>query len=172
MSTIELPSTSGDHVRATTYVLAQKYLELLQKQDWDAWIQLWSDDAILEFPYAPAGAPNRYEGKANILRYMSATTEGIAVDGVTSLAIHPQLDPTAVVVELHITGHLLKNGATYEQKYVTFFQFENERILRYREYWNPLISIEAFGGYKKWREGARQWHGSAEGTPTPNPSDE
>ena len=30
---------------------AQSYLELLQAQDWDKWIKLWADDAILEFPF-------------------------------------------------------------------------------------------------------------------------
>jgi len=42
------------------------------------------------------------------------------------------LDPHIVVAELAINGHLVSNGAAYNQLYVTFFKFEGEKIKRYR----------------------------------------
>lgn len=151
------PNTPEATLRSLTVQHAQQYLALLQAHDWDAWSRLWAEDAILEFPYAPDDRPNRYEGREAILRYMSATTESIAVDSVTELTIHEQLAPEELVVELAIDGRLLHNGARYQQRYVTFFKFENGLIRHYREYWNPLITIEAFGGYEAWRKGAARW---------------
>jgi len=69
---------------------AQTYLELLQAQDWDKWINLWADDAILEFPFAPKNRPSIYRGKQDILSYMSSTTRSIVVDSVAELKISPK----------------------------------------------------------------------------------
>jgi ketosteroid isomerase-like protein len=136
--------------RKQTLEKAQSYLELLQAQDWDKWINLWADDAVLEFPFAPKNRPSIYRGKQDILTYMSSTTRSIVVDSVSKLNISPMLDPNKIVIELAINGHLISNGATYNQLYVTFFEFESGKIKYYREYWNPIVSIEAYGSYEAW----------------------
>jgi ketosteroid isomerase-like protein len=136
--------------RKQTLEKAQSYLELLQAQDWDKWINLWADDAVLEFPFAPKNRPSVYHGKQDILTYMSSTTRSIVVDSVSKLNISPMLDPNKIVIELAINGHLISNGATYNQLYVTFFEFESGKIKYYREYWNPIVSIEAYGSYEAW----------------------
>jgi ketosteroid isomerase-like protein len=138
--------------RKQTLEKAQLYLELLKAQDWDKWIDLWADDAILEFPFAPDNRPSVYRGKQDILTYMSSTTKSIVVDSVAGLKISPMLDPDNLVIELAINGHLISNGAIYNQRYVTFFEFESGKIKHYREYWNPVVSIEAYGSYEVWKE--------------------
>jgi len=137
-------------LRKETLEKAQSYLKLLQAQDWDKWIKLWADDAVLEFPFAPKNRPSIYHGKQDILAYMSSTTRSIVVDSVAGLKISPMLDPNQLVIELTIQGHLISNGATYNQIYVTFFEFESGKIKHYKEYWNPLVSIEAHGSYEAW----------------------
>ena len=137
-------------LRKETLEKAQSYLKFLQAQDWDKWIKLWADDAVLEFPFAPKNRPSVYHGKQDILAYMSSTTRSIVVDSVAGLKISPMLDPNQLVIELTIQGHLISNGATYNQIYVTFFEFESGKIKHYKEYWNPLVSIEAHGSYEAW----------------------
>ncbi len=136
--------------RKQTLETAQAYLELLKAQEWDKWINLWAEDAVLEFPFAPKNRPSIYRGKQDILTYMSSTTRSIVVDSVAELNISPMSDPDKLVIELAINGHLLSNGATYNQRYVTFFELESGKIKHYKEYWNPLISIEAYGSYEAW----------------------
>jgi hypothetical protein len=136
--------------RKLTLDKAQLYLKLLQSQDWEKWIELWAEDAILEFPYAPKIRPSVYRGKKDILTYMSSTTRSIVVDSVADLIISPMLEPTKIVIELTINGHLISNGAQYNQRYVTFFEFEYGKIKHYREYWNPLVTIDAYGSYEAW----------------------
>jgi hypothetical protein len=139
-----------EELRKKTLGLAQSYLELLQAQDWDKWIHLWAEDAVLEFPFAPKNRPSIYRGKHDILTYMSSTTRSIVVDSVAELKISSMLDPNKLVIELTINGHLISNGATYNQLYVTFFEFESGKIKHYKEYWNPIVSIEAYGSYEAW----------------------
>lgn len=143
-------SPSDAVTREQALARTRSYLELLQQQRWDEWIDLWAQDAVLEFPYAPKGRPRIYRGRRDILEYMSGTTRSIVVDSVADLRVFPMLDPQTVVVELGINGHLIGNGAPYDQRYVTFFEFEDGKIRHYREYWNPLISIEAHGGHDAW----------------------
>ena len=148
----ENKTNKTEEQRNQTLEKAQSYLKLLQAQDWDKWINLWADNAILEFPFAPKNRPSIYRGKQDILTYMSSTTRSIVVESVAELKISLMLDPNKIVVELTINGHLKNNGATYNQQYVTFFEFESGKIKHYREYWNPVVSIDAYGGYEKWME--------------------
>lgn len=146
----ENSTNKTEELRKQTLENAQAYLGFLQAQDWDNWIDLWADDAVLEFPFAPKNRPSIYHGKQDILTYMSSTTRSIVVDSVAALKIASMLDPNKLVIELTIHGHLISNGATYDQIYVTFFEFESGKIKYYREYWNPLVSIEAYGSYETW----------------------
>jgi len=130
--------------------LAQAYLHLMKEQEWDAWIELWTDDAVLEFPFAPTGGKSRLVGKMDILQYMRSVSGRIVVLGVKELKMHPMLDPEQILVELQIEGRIPATGAPYDQRYVTLFTFKGGRLAHYREYWNPLVSIEAYGSYEAW----------------------
>lgn len=62
------------------------------------------------------------------------------------MRLFPMLDPAVAVVEVTIRGHNPGTGAPYNQSYVLFFETAGGKLRRYREYWNPLISIDAMGG--------------------------
>ena len=140
----------NDQVRAQALGLVQSYQKLLGQQRWDEWIELWADNGVLEFPFAPDGRQNTYVGKAAIKNYMAGTEGKVAVESVASLNAHPMLDPNMVAAELTINGRAVKTGGPYNQRYVLFFEIENGKLKRYREYWNPLISVDAFGGRDAW----------------------
>lgn len=54
----------------TSAQLFAHHLELIGK-DIQAWVNLFAEDAVIEFPYASAlGSPERLEGKAAIYNYM------------------------------------------------------------------------------------------------------
>ncbi|MEH2334264.1 nuclear transport factor 2 family protein [Nostoc sp.] len=142
--------TTDDAIRDRTLKSVRSYLDLMRAQRWDEWIDLWADDAILKFPYAPEGRQGVFKGKEAILTYMSGTTGKISVDSVADLQIYPMLDPEAATVELEINGRLLLDDTPYNQRYITIFQFKGGKIQHYREYWNPLISMKAYGGYDAW----------------------
>ena len=134
-------------IRQHTLSVIQSYLALLSQGRWNEWGELWSEDSVLEFPYAPEGAVNRYVGRNDIVAYMSGTADYIKVNRVASVRVHPMLDPHAAVVELQIEGSITASAKPYNQRYVTFFQLKDGKIQHYREYWSPLITMEAMGGY-------------------------
>jgi uncharacterized protein len=141
---------SDDETRAQTLAVMRAYQTLIAARNFDEWIELWADDGVCEFPYAPEGRPQRIEGKAAIYDYMTGYPERISIDGVRALRVHPMLDPRSIVAELAISGHTVDTGRPYNQHYVIFASTEGGKLTNYREYWNPLISIEAFGGIDAW----------------------
>jgi len=144
---------SPDDERAATLALVAAYQTLLGQKNWSDWIELWAEDGELDFPFAPVGRKRNYRGKAEILNYMSATPGRVVIDAVDTVKLHPMHDPSAAVVELTVRGHVPTTGAAYNQSYVLFFETRGGKLWRYREYWNPLISIDAMGGREAWTQG-------------------
>lgn len=146
-------SSTDDDARAATLRLVSAYQTLLGQKRWDDWIALWVEDGELDFPFAPEGRQRRYRGRAEILAYMSATPGRVAVDAVDQARLFPMRDPTVAVAELTIRGHAPATGAPYNQSYVLFFETKGGKLWRYREYWNPLVAIDAMGGRETWASG-------------------
>jgi ketosteroid isomerase-like protein len=146
----EMSRSDVEATRQRTLDLAGMYQTLLGQGRFDEWIALWHDDAILEFPYVPAGRTSSYRGKEAILAYMKAASGRIATDAVDELRVHEAADPHMLVVELATRGHLVGSGAPYDQRYVCVFELREGLLWRYREYWNPLVSIDAHGGLDEW----------------------
>jgi len=146
-------SSNDDERRAATQKLMGAYQTLLAQQRFDEWVELWADDGVLEFPYAPAGRRRAYQGKADILAYMKHATGRVAVDAVESMRVFPMLDPDIAMVEVAVRGRAIANNAPYNQSFVMIFELKDGKLHRYREYWNPLATIDAMGGRDAWTAG-------------------
>jgi ketosteroid isomerase-like protein len=146
-------SSNDDERRAATQALMSAYLGLISQGRYDDWIELWAEDGVLEFPYAPAGRRRAYTGKADILAYMKHATGRVATDGIESMRIFPMQDPDIAVVELSTRGRAIATDAPYNQSFVMFFELKAGKLQRYREYWNPMVTSDAMGGREAWTEG-------------------
>jgi len=143
-------ATDETGVREQTLQLAHSYQSLLSQQRFDEWIELWAEDGTCEFPFAHESRRRVYQGKREILAYMAATPGRIAIDALAEMRVHPMLDPEVAAVEFAINGRVLTTGRPYNQRYVAFLEAKNGKIWRYREYWNPVVSMEAYGGLDAW----------------------
>ena len=143
-------ATDETGVREQTLQLAQSYQSLLSRQRFDEWIELWAEDGTCGFPFAHESRRRVYQGKREILAYMAATPGRIAIDALAEMRVHPMLDPEVAAVEFAVSGRVLTTGRPYNQRYVAFLEAKDGKIWRYREYWNPLVSVEAHGGLEAW----------------------
>jgi hypothetical protein len=48
-------------------------------------------------------------------------------------------------VELSIRGRSIPTSRPFDQSYAIIVEIRDGKLWRFREYWNPLVSIEAFG---------------------------
>ena len=147
-------SSDADEQRPEVQALLQRYLLFYSQRRWDEWLEIWADDGVLEFPFAPAGRKRRYVGKAEILAYMQATAERMAerlkIEGMDSFQVRPMLDPQWVCLEMSIKGRVTETDAPYNQSYISLVEIKHGKLSLYREYWNPLVSMDASGGREAW----------------------
>ncbi len=147
-------SQDAENERAAIERILQNYLSLFSQQRWDEWIDLWTDDGVLEFPFAPTGRRSRYIGKSDILAYMKAVAVRmvgrVKVEELEYLHVHPMLDPATICMEMGLKGRILETGAPYHQKYISIVETKGGKLSLYREYWNPIVSMDANGGRDAW----------------------
>lgn len=114
--------------------------------DVEAWLACFADDAVVEFPYAASiERPTRLVGRAAIADYFRTTPALFQSLSFRDLRVVQGRDPDVAVVEVHGSATITTTGRRYEQDYVVFVRTRDGRVVSYREYWNPLPGIEAFG---------------------------
>jgi uncharacterized protein len=143
-------SQAEENQRAAIQHILQSYLHLFAQQRWDEWIDLWADDGVLEFPFAPSGRRRRYVGKPEILAYMKPLAGRMKIEELEYFRVHPMLDPAMSCIEMGIKGRIQKTDTPYNQKYVSIIEMKGGKLSLYREYWNPIVSMDANGGRDAW----------------------
>lgn len=111
----------------------------------DAVISLFHKDVLIEYPYAPS------LGTASKLNYTEYHNYLIgALPGVPNLVFSDirvyETGSNAYAAETHAESIIPATGKVYKQNYVMFFTLKAGKISMYREYWNPMAGLEAFGG--------------------------
>ncbi|MFB7498806.1 nuclear transport factor 2 family protein [Streptomyces sp. NPDC056161] len=117
-------------------------LQLLLDKDVPAWVGLWADDGVMEFPFAPAGWPARLEGKEAVAAYMRHYPDHIDLHDFPELRIHRTTEPDTIVAEMRGTGLLVESGRPYDMTYIAVVTVRDGRFTSYRDYWNPLTVLE------------------------------
>ncbi|MEV5240116.1 nuclear transport factor 2 family protein [Streptomyces cinnamoneus] len=113
-------------------------LQLLLDKDIPAWVDLWDENGIFEFPFAPEGRPERLEGKAAVAAYMRGYPDHIDLHDFPYVEIHRTTAPETIVVEMRGVGRLVGTESPFDMSYIAVVTVKNGLITRYRDYWNPL----------------------------------
>ncbi|MEU0131861.1 nuclear transport factor 2 family protein [Streptomyces sp. NPDC006289] len=117
-------------------------LRLLLAKDIPAWVALWAEDGVMEFPFAPDGRPKRLEGREAIAAYMHPYPDHIDLHDFPELRIHQTTEPETIVIEMRGVGRLVESGRPFDMTYIAVVTVRDGRITSYRDYWNPLTVLE------------------------------
>ncbi|MEJ2870495.1 nuclear transport factor 2 family protein [Actinomycetospora sp. OC33-EN08] len=120
-------------------------IELLAAMDLDGYIDLFADDAVIEFPYAPPGRPARLDTPSAVRDYVTAIGAAVTIESFPSLVVHHLADPHSIVAEVALHGTAVETGAPYDVQYVWILEERDGRIVRFRDYWNPTHTTAATG---------------------------
>ncbi|XXY53621.1 nuclear transport factor 2 family protein [Sorangium sp. So ce269] len=121
-------------------------LQSLADKDVKGWTSMWADDGSMEFPYAPPGYPQRLDGRAAIDDYMRDYPTKVDIMSFTIEAFHTTTDPNVVIIEFSVDGRSVEIGRPYTMRYVGVVTLRDGKIIKYRDYWNPLVAAAALGG--------------------------
>ena len=128
-----------------TNQLLTDHLSLIGK-DIQAWINLFAEDAVVEFPYAAAlSSAERLEGKSAIYNYMKDVPDRMQNLIFTHIREYQTLNPNVLFAEFHGEAAIAATGRHYQQDYVVRLETKDGKIVHYREYWNPIPALEAWG---------------------------
>lgn len=120
-----------------------EHLRLTAAGRTDEWVTLFAPDAVLEFPFAPAGVPRKVVGREALVAHMRHFPEMFDVEFV-DLVFHETIDPSLVIVEFRSTGTARLTGKPYEQTCISVVRTDDDALItHYLDYWNPLVAIEA-----------------------------
>lgn len=101
---------------------------------------MFADDAVVEFPFAPPGRPSRFEDRAAFLAYAQPERASLPVrfDAIRDVVIHDTADPEVIVVEYVMVGTFTVTGQQAAAPFVSVLRVRNGKIAHWREYQNPL----------------------------------
>lgn len=105
---------------------------------------LFTEDVVFEFPYAPEGLPRRLDGLTALKGHLTRLGPILELREFTLHAVH--FSEKAVVFEFSCDGQGLATGLPYDQDYISVVSLREGRISYYRDYWNPLVVLSALGG--------------------------
>ena len=129
--------------RAAAQHAVAEHLRWVSSGQIEQWLDLFTPDAILEFPFAPAGMPTQVQGTEALRAHMTPFPDTFDVEFV-DLEFHETTDPGLVIAECRSIGRAVPTGKPYEQTIIAIVYTDDEgRITRFRDYWNPLVAIEA-----------------------------
>jgi ketosteroid isomerase-like protein len=117
-------------------------LQLLLDKNIPAWIGLWDDNGVFEFPFAPDGWPTRLEGKAAIADYMRDYPDHIDLHDFPHVEIHQTTAAQTIVVEMRGVGRLVETDSPFDMTYIAVVTVKDGLITHYRDYWNPLAVLQ------------------------------
>ncbi|MDJ1472725.1 nuclear transport factor 2 family protein [Cytophagaceae bacterium DM2B3-1] len=132
-----------EQIRTLAQQAFKNHLEYLSSGRITEWVDLFTNDGILEFPYGPADFPKHVEGKQSLYEYMKNFPEHFKVQ-FENLHFHVTEDPTLVIAEFTSSGHAISTGKPYNQKYISVVTTnEDGEIIKYVDFWNPMVAMEA-----------------------------
>jgi uncharacterized protein len=139
-------SLEPDVRRARALEVQERHLALMLEKDMPGWIDLWAEDGVFEFPFAPPGFPRRLEGKAAVRDYIKDYPDHIDLAVFHDVQVHPTVNPDVLIVEMSAEGRMVATGKPYAMSYIYVLTVRDGKIVGYRDYWNPLVALEALGG--------------------------
>lgn len=123
------------------------FFTTLMNKDFEAFADLWADDAVQEIPFAPdlPDFEDVWRGKERILSYYTRAIPGRKDHVFWIHDVHQTTDPDVIIIEASAHSIVVANGRPYDQRYVFIFKLRDGKIVLDREYVNPLNFMKAFG---------------------------
>lgn len=138
-----MPAANESQQRAIALLAGA--LDSLVAGDVRPWVEMFREDGVMEFPFAPAGYARRIAGRAALSNYLATFPDHFQIHRVVRFVAHPAADPHTVIVEFSVEGKAVQTGRPYNQMYVGVITLHERKIATYRDYWNPVIAIQAMG---------------------------
>ena len=107
--------------------------------DAKTFVEMFDERGVMEFPFAPPDGVNRLEGRAALVDYLRGLGSMVAIERITAPVVHQTPGSPTVILEFGSVARSVATGKTYRQSYISVIRIAAQRIVHYRDYWNPLV---------------------------------
>ncbi|MFI2711260.1 nuclear transport factor 2 family protein [Micromonospora sp. NPDC018662] len=125
--------------------LFHQALDLLLAKDMAGFVALFTDDGVMEFPFAPPWQPDRVTGRAALHDYLIGYPEMLDIREIAEVTVHETADPAVIVTEFTASGVVVATGKPYRMRYIAVLTVRDGHLAHYRDYWNPQAAQELLG---------------------------
>ncbi|MFE4677229.1 nuclear transport factor 2 family protein [Streptomyces sp. NPDC056721] len=135
-----------DALRQTNTTVAKRYLQAINDWDFDVKRELLAPDVVFEMRWAPEGFPRRIDGVEAVMEFLAPLPESIVTEGLYDIRVETLHSDPGQVVAFYKSDMKMVRPVEYKNEYVTCFTIRNGKIAHFREYYDPIPLIVAFGG--------------------------
>lgn len=133
--------TSGYFLEDQATEFLKVFQSSLVKQDLERWLTLFSEDAVVEFPYAPAGYTQKLIGIEEIRNYIYELFKLVRILSFSSPDLLVSNDK--IVAEYTCDAVMTGTDKPYRQRYISILHIKDGKIALFKDYWNPIVLLEA-----------------------------
>ncbi|WP_421939865.1 nuclear transport factor 2 family protein [Pedobacter sp.] len=110
----------------------------------EAYADLFTEDAVQQYPYAPAPYAKEVVGRHTIAEYIANVVNGATNWNFRNFEFSVTNDPNTIFVEFEGSADVIATGKPYHQLYIGRITLKDGKISSYREFWNPIWIMDAF----------------------------
>ncbi|MYW97227.1 hypothetical protein G3I59_43090 [Amycolatopsis rubida] len=128
----DYPNTGAATALRGTKEVFQRFLDAAVDNRWDDLADLYSDDVVIEIPFAPAGVPKVTRDREELRKRFHQAGERRRITKADRVVVHETSDPEVLVAEYDLHGEY--EGKPYVSTYVMVLTVREGRIAHSRDY--------------------------------------
>jgi ketosteroid isomerase-like protein len=113
--------------------------------DGEDYFDLLADDAVFEYVISVPGYPRRVQGRQGIIDLYRGYDDHLIVHSADGLRVYRDPEKSVVVLEYEVHGKSVQTGRPYDNRFVSIITVQNEKVVHWRDYLDPIAVFEATG---------------------------
>jgi uncharacterized protein len=109
---------------------------------------LWTEDVVVETPFAAPGRPRRFDGRDAFVAFAEAGREvlPVRIEDCRDVVVHDTADPDVIVVEYRLVARSTTTGERGSAAFIGVLRARGGKIAHWREYQDTMAMTAAFAG--------------------------
>lgn len=124
----------------------ERYIEIMNRLAVDELADLFTDDVVVELPYAPDPVPKRTAGREAVTALYGGFPQLVAPLGFHDVTIRPLGDGESgadFLATYRSDSTMLASGKPYRNDYIALFTVRDGKLAAFTEYFDPLVFTKA-----------------------------
>ncbi|MEW9546800.1 nuclear transport factor 2 family protein [Nonomuraea sp. NPDC050783] len=103
---------------------------------------LYTEDAVIEIPFAPEGWPDHFVGREEHRARFQRSAAVVRHERIEDVTIHETADPDVVILEFVMHSVLLDTSRPVERSFIMVVRVRDGLIAHSRDYSDPVATAE------------------------------